>query len=402
MSGLDETESGPNRCVGTADSVISAVNASNNYMLSEVIINCLAYEDDSYTISFGVLSYEDKSGVRDRSTIECAGGLLVLSDSLQEYSVAVDNCYQCQDQMENETCLNNARCAYGCRYCYGESQSECLFCEKAQYNGSCVDHCLPGMTPNPDKGNKCECPDNYGGINCTECILEECPSTYYLNEEECECQVCSARFVFELLDYSATIPEEEIGEPEGEACFENESTHDKKRRKKRNSKKNIRTRTTEHEEEEEEEEEEHLVCLPRCSRRGWRANIETRICYACGIPFCTECDDSRNCLTCRNGSLLTADDECLGFYAEICERAIELEEEVEHERELLAEEKLHLKIVLPIVCTIEIAVFIVLAVFAHFRYPHVGIEKRHRVRNKKTEVGHFERSFRPQATVRFR
>ena len=61
-----------------------------------------------------------------------------------------------------------------------------------------------------------------------------------------------------------------------------------------------------------------------------------------------------------------------------------------------------MKIVLPIVCTIEIAVFIVLAVFAHFRYPHVGIEKRHRVRNKKTEVGHFERSFRPQATVRFR
>ena len=108
VNGLDETKSGPSGCVGTADSVISALNASNNYMLTEVIINCLAYEDDSYTISFGVLSYEDKSGVQDRSTVECIGGLLVLSNSLQEYSVAVDNCYECQDQMENETCLDNA------------------------------------------------------------------------------------------------------------------------------------------------------------------------------------------------------------------------------------------------------------------------------------------------------
>ena len=40
------------------------------------------------------------------------------------------------------------------------------------------------------------------------------------------------------------------------------------------------------------------------------------------------------------------------------------------------------KIALPIVCAVEIAVFIGLAVFAHFRYPHVGIEKRHRVPNK--------------------
>ena len=62
------------------------------------------------------------------------------------------------------------------------------------------------------------------------------------------------------------------------ACFENESTHDKKRRKRRKSKRNIRTRTTEHEEEEEEEEEEHLVCLRRCSRSGWIANIDN-ICY---------------------------------------------------------------------------------------------------------------------------
>ena len=108
VSGLDETKSGPNGCVGTADSVISAINASNSYMLTEVIINCLAYEDDSYTIAFGVLSYEDKNGARDRSNIECLSGLLVLSSSLHEYSVAIDNCYQCQDMMENETCVNDA------------------------------------------------------------------------------------------------------------------------------------------------------------------------------------------------------------------------------------------------------------------------------------------------------
>ena len=36
------------------------------------------------------------------------------------------------------------------------------------------------------------------------------------------------------------------------------------------------------------------------------------------------------------------------------------------------------KIVLPIVCFLVIVIFVALGALAHFRYPHLGHEKRHR------------------------
>lgn len=54
-------------------------------------------------------------------------------------------------------------CSPNCELCL---QSQCLFCTEARYNDMCISVCPNGGTPNPNNGNECECPRNFGGNNC--------------------------------------------------------------------------------------------------------------------------------------------------------------------------------------------------------------------------------------------
>lgn len=91
---------------------------------------------------------------------------------------------------------------------------------------------------------------------------------------------------------------------------------------------------------------------------------------ACGITYCLECETNHDsCLLCRDGTLRMKENNdyicagtsitilliivcavmllCVGFYSVISHLSVELEEEEQHERELLDKEKLECKTKLP-------------------------------------------------------
>jgi hypothetical protein len=79
----------------------------------------------------------------------------------------------------------------------------------------------------------------------------------------------------------------------------------------------------------------------------------------------------------------------------------ELDEEEQHEREVREQEQLELSVILPIACVLAVVVYVLMAVIAHFRYPHVGHDKRHRDPKKKVNTESIEQKFRPKSNANF-
>ena len=94
-------------CIGSKQSVIAIVNASNNYLLDNVIVNCLAFSNEDSVISLGVVSHEQ--GVTlSRSTVRCVNDVLVVSGSSQSFDGNMTSCHECEDSQELDMCPNDA------------------------------------------------------------------------------------------------------------------------------------------------------------------------------------------------------------------------------------------------------------------------------------------------------
>ncbi|XP_019862083.1 PREDICTED: uncharacterized protein LOC109590626 [Amphimedon queenslandica] len=121
------------------------------------------------------------------------------------------------------------------------------------------------------------------------------------------------------------------------------------------------------------------------------------------MSYCLNCSGIGHCTRCHDGTLVYKN-HCIGFYEYVEELNLELEEEEEREKEKFKTEQLELQIALPLVCFFVIAAFVLIAVFVHFRYPHVGKNKRHRDPSKRADnyEDTIESKFRPQSTVRYR
>jgi hypothetical protein len=50
---------------------------------------------------------------------------------------------------------------------------------------------------------------------------------------------------------------------------------------------------------------------------------------------------------------------------------------------------------------LAVVVYVLMAVIAHFRYPHVGHDKRHRDPKKKVNTESIEQKFRPKSNANF-
>ena len=100
------TES-PNGCRASATTVSAVVNASNNYMLDSIIVNCLAFSDNTSVVSFGIVSHR-QGNTSARSTVICVNEILVVASSPNGFNDNETSCYQCQDMPDLSSCPNNA------------------------------------------------------------------------------------------------------------------------------------------------------------------------------------------------------------------------------------------------------------------------------------------------------
>jgi hypothetical protein len=160
--------------------------------------------------------------------------------------------------------------------------------------------------------------------------------------------------------------------------------------------------------------EEHSNCDTVCPENFTTSEEgNERICYACGIRFCSECHEDESghdeCTQCLPQTLLYHEEgECLfGRRAEILEVAEEQEHEVEQEEEQKAIARLTLAITLPIVSVLVIVFFVIMSFIAHKRYPHIGETGQKRHRNKPTDITEEDLPtqdsvFKPRPTVRLR
>lgn len=90
-------------CIATEDQLRAAVNGSTGGLLSEVIVNCLAYQDQQKTVELAVVSGYSSSGDGSRYTVQCRSGLLLLEQSLMNATNETRACHQCVDT--SELCL---------------------------------------------------------------------------------------------------------------------------------------------------------------------------------------------------------------------------------------------------------------------------------------------------------
>ncbi|XP_003386892.1 PREDICTED: multiple epidermal growth factor-like domains protein 10 [Amphimedon queenslandica] len=381
-----EGESSSNGCtVSDTSYLISAINSTEGYNLTRAIINCLEYSDNRSTLSFGSISYESMTGTNGRYTVQCNSGLLLLSVSVFGFREERSSCYECVDA--EDPCEPGTDCPQYCDHCL--PNSECLLCTYARYNGQCLPNanCPNNGTPNPMNGNECECPHNFGGSNCRDCLLNvtDCQNGYLLNQASCRCEACPSGYYQFLVDPESRVPESVVGSP-----GEEEGHHEKKR-------------ATESEDSHgtSETDTDRTFCVQNCLY-GWTPDPKG-VCYACGMSYCLNCSGIGHCTRCRDGTLVYKD-HCIGFYEYVEELNLELEEEEEREKQKFKTEQLELQIALPLVCFFVIAAFVLIAVFAHFRYPHVGKDKRHRDPSKRADnyEDTIESKFRPQSTVRYR
>ena len=84
-------------CRGSDEAIVAAINASSNYNLTRIVVNCLGYMDSNSTISLGVVSYQHTDGSEGRYVVECVDGLLVLKGSTESFLSDTYNCHQCID-----------------------------------------------------------------------------------------------------------------------------------------------------------------------------------------------------------------------------------------------------------------------------------------------------------------
>ena len=106
--GLHMEEEGGNGCtVSNVNYLKSAINSSEGYNLTSIVINCLQYADNRSTLAFGSISYENIDGSSGRYSVHCSSSstFLLLSTSEASYSAVRYSCYRCEDA-ENP-CVSN-------------------------------------------------------------------------------------------------------------------------------------------------------------------------------------------------------------------------------------------------------------------------------------------------------
>ena len=103
----DASDNTVNGCIGSEKSVIAIVNASNNYLLDTITVNCLAFSNSASTISLGIVSHI-QGVTQARSTIQCVSNVLVVSGSSNPYDTNMTSCYECEDSTELDMCPNDA------------------------------------------------------------------------------------------------------------------------------------------------------------------------------------------------------------------------------------------------------------------------------------------------------
>ena len=96
-----------NGCTGSQETVVTLVNASTNFMVDTIIVNCLSFSDNVSSISLGIVSHS-RGPTLERSTVQCVSGVLAVFQSSLPYNDSVNNCYECMDSSNLETCPNNA------------------------------------------------------------------------------------------------------------------------------------------------------------------------------------------------------------------------------------------------------------------------------------------------------
>lgn len=96
---------GVTNCIGSESSVLAIVNATNSYSLETVVINCLAFADNSSRISFGVVSHTSRDGsMPARSTVQCVNDYLVVGKSSRPFTDNITSCHECMDEENIDSC----------------------------------------------------------------------------------------------------------------------------------------------------------------------------------------------------------------------------------------------------------------------------------------------------------
>ncbi len=104
---LGAEASSPSGCTGSQETVVAIVNASTNFMLDTIIVNCLSFSDSVSSISLGIVSHA-RGLTLERSTVQCVSGVLAVFESSLPYNDTVNNCYECMDSSNLAMCPNNA------------------------------------------------------------------------------------------------------------------------------------------------------------------------------------------------------------------------------------------------------------------------------------------------------
>ena len=96
-------------CVGSEATVTAIVNASNNYLLETVIVNCLSFSDNASAISLGIVSHRQAGGSQgSRSTVRCVNDVLVFAGSSYPFDYNVTACHECEDSQQLNECPNDS------------------------------------------------------------------------------------------------------------------------------------------------------------------------------------------------------------------------------------------------------------------------------------------------------
>lgn len=298
-----------------------------------VTINCISFDNVGAVISAVASGFSNTGSIR--YNIECRSGVLVAEQSTMNASrISNTGCLMCQDS-DTDICITP--CAEVCERCYN-SNATCSRCS----------HC------NADEYEMCEPPklvtSEYCGASCDGPGLAEANGDLF---NFCECR--DYRLLDDYPRASLEVTEVDEKAPcEQDLC------------------------------EGEPVALEHFSCMPTCPTvvngvPNYRQNEETRVCFACGLEFCVECE-SNVCTRCLAETFLF-ENECFACPLNtVAQCAFEQEEEVEEEERANTRRSIELAISLPIVCALVIVFFVGMSFIAHHRYPHISIHghKRHR------------------------
>ncbi|KAL5473707.1 hypothetical protein EMCRGX_G028233 [Ephydatia muelleri] len=383
-------------CFQTDDQIRSSFAS----MYSEVVINCLSVAPSGSVNKVILSAFNSSNNVTARFTVTCVGSVLVSIPSpliANRSSIGRGCSVSCVDT--NQPC--SAPCDPVCARCVGSGPSGCTSCASAKLaNGTCTTSCpLPHQQPNPDMDMLCQCTGLYSGSTCQDCTACAPYGQPDVNCTKCTCgtlftgptcKICTSAVV--LNSYVPRVPGFSSSiVSKRDASSSRGLLHDIRRRAAAEGpvftgclSPNPSTRPP--------FVREDATCCSSCA--GGYLTASFNVCYACGIDYCTLCqqvDGVSQCLQCRDPLVVSVNKSlCLTtaeYQSDPClvqnelfrleELAIEqrAEEAAEVRKQAIVKDRLAIS--LPVVCFMMILFCVLMSVFAHWRYPAHGHKRQH-------------------------